>query len=545
MLERIVDVNGRNLGCTDNDLSNLFDPNKNTILQVFRNPSVTYGTAFDFLRNFFGANRDLLIEEFKRHGYPNVDAFLNSVPYDKHWLLMLAVKHGSSSIRFDCLIGEIVVTVYNQGGVTSGQQSAFNSFVDRVESFRSNTISFYDFFYQTDFWLSKFVAWVLNACWVEYSGNTKLLHQLHEKDKVFFKLVGSTWMLTMEKYVDPNDRSAHHRVYNYSQDVTQLIPGPYEDKRGGTLYGVELEMSTDYREKDIIDAFPDLYGILKSDSSVTGSKMNRWEFVSKPASLRQHKIQWAGFFKKLELDKFDMSDKHNNGFHVHVDRQAFESDTMHLKKFAWFFTNPVNHEFLFIMSNRDRHSLDSYSRIVNAKSVVHAERQAQSGGKMTALNFGKPKTIEVRLFKGIVSFATILMNLELVDSLVEYTRVASYSKCDFQNYLEWLDFHSGSSYRSLRLCLKEHDFSRLLIIGKIKSAFSAGMKPREIQNTLNRIEGVQAFKEEVMLEFTQSIYAMDTNLEFDPQRGLFVCTRATTKYAKFDDMLLQSYNFAA
>lgn len=531
------------LGTQTLELNDFFHPHKNRMLGKFVRDSTNsdgdytpkMSDAITFLKQLMEDNREAIKEAYTNRGFVRLDKFFETVPSDLHYVLFFAKPYGSASMKLKFTYEEQTVTTHNVSGVTN--LDSINSFVNYLQGL--NHLWYWDLQYSSADWVGEFVYWSMGGD--QFNQNNNVPRQLPRVNKVneldTIEIVPGVKRV-INRYVDPNSRTDLHDLFNYSANVCDKIQGPYGDGSKSTLYGIELELATDYQVKDIVDAFKDRYAFCKSDSSVNGNKNNRYEVVSKPATLRQHKINWATFFKRLDLDKFDTTDRTNNGCHIHIDRNAFDKDMAHLKKFSWFFSNPLNNEFLKIMS--DRKDNFQYAQLYTSKSLKHAETTLMGGGKNTCVNFQKSATIEVRLFKGIVSFATILKNLEFVDAILEYTRGCSWARCDYNSFLSWLDTQPTSNYRSLKLCVKENDFSRVEIIGKIKAAFGPNMTDRKITTTINSIPRIREFSAEVETEFYSSAYG--NSLEFKVVDGMFIFSKPMTKYAKFDDLFLSAYN---
>jgi hypothetical protein len=272
----------------------------------------------------------------------------------------------------------------------------------------------------------------------------------------------STWSgLKLEARMKPGDRRGLEQILNYSANVLEYLPytikGPKEP--ASTLYGVELEACSDYSPKEIIAAQKDLFFILKQDSSITGSKVQRYEMVTVPASLRAHKRLWAEFFEKVDYRQFDTTKETGNGMHVHIDRKAFSK--AHLNRFTWFIINPANKDFLFTVSERPtKRNLDEWANTPSTSAYSKKARAAicavaLNGRMRGAVHFKANKTVEIRIFKGIVSYATVVKNLEFVDSVVEFTRVTNLSQVTLKNYFSWLSAQPSNKYTVLRTFFTE------------------------------------------------------------------------------------------
>ena len=234
----------------------------------------------------------------------------------------------------------------------------------------------------------------------------------------------------------------------------RVITSPKEADQ--PVYGVELELSTDYSVRQLIEAVPDtLWVCAKQDSSITGSKSHRNEMVTLPMSFKAHKMLWAKWFSALDMRKFDTSRDTNNGMHIHVSRESFDNKR-HQRDFTWFFTTPMMKAFMIEFSERG--TLNDYCRMPNinpntTKKVV-ARRDALSyvAGLRGVINTGTSKpTIEVRLFKGIVNFASVLKNLELVDAAFHFTQGGiSYQSNPLSGFLKWLENQPKNRYEALK-----------------------------------------------------------------------------------------------
>lgn len=292
-----------------------------------------------------------------------------------------------------------------------------------------------------------------------------------------------------------------YRILSHSADATQYLGKrtvvTKEIKRGDkvikfekeyqpTLYGVELELATDHGEHALIDAQgDDPFLILKHDGSVSGKGLNKIELVTKPMDLRSHRRRWAKFLsnfynaEKQTYDKFDCSKTTSNGMHVHVDREAF-LDKDHVRRFAYMFAHPDNYDFLFAISERNSGDLSSWARFPSYNTVtkdkhifMYCVSDMESNGKYSVVNFNKSKTIEVRMFKGLVSYATVLKNLEFVDSFLEYTRTSSQFSSTLERYVTWLHSLPESRYKVLRAMTTKMNTDEMILKSQTRRYFAA------------------------------------------------------------------------
>jgi hypothetical protein len=291
----------------------------------------------------------------------------------------------------------------------------------------------------------------------------------------------------------PGDRRHLEQILSYSTNVLDHLPytikGPKEPK--ATLYGVELEACSDYTPKEVITAQKDLFFILKQDGSISGSKSQKYEMVSVPASLRAHKRLWAEFFDKVDYRKFDVSKDTGNGMHVHIDRKTFTKE--HLNRFTWFIINPANQDFLFAVSERPtKANMHEWARVPDGvifqPSKVSASRIAIALNRNLrgAIHFKSDKTVEIRLFKGIVSYATVVKNLEFVDSVVEFTRVTSLKNISLSHYLDWLETLPKNKYTVLKTFYEEAKVRQHTLNAQLTEYIWNTENPEDVTEKLNK-----------------------------------------------------------
>lgn len=290
----------------------------------------------------------------------------------------------------------------------------------------------------------------------------------------------------------PGDRRRLERVLNYSANVISYLPytikGQKEQK--APLYGVELEANGAYTAKELITAQKDLFFICKSDSTIYGTFQNCYELVTVPATLRAHKRLWAEFFEKIDYSKFDTSKNTGNGMHVHIGRDSFTMP--HLNRFTWFITNPANFDFILAVSERpNAKNLAEWAKMPNhyaARTKTTASRQAvrTNGSLRGAVHYKGNKTVEVRLFKGIVSYATVVKNIEFVDSVFHYTQAASLIKTELSDYLAWLATTPKNKYQMLKAFLSELKVDSFTVAAQLNSYLWSEANDSTIGDKLNK-----------------------------------------------------------
>lgn len=302
--------------------------------------------------------------------------------------------------------------------------------------------------------------------------------------------------LTVTIPITNANRSQLYSIFPYSTDITTIIPGKKKLPTEGTPIhvGVELEVSTDYGVNRLIDASAELFFIAKQDSSITGKKSQRMELVTVPASFKYLKKQYALWFNNLDYNMFDCTVETNNGMHVHVDRQAFDDD-YHIRNFCWFINNPANTPFIVAMS--DRGSLEAMrnytpflqfpnnSTRTTAFKSCHRLLDGYRGATNLKNGWANAKTVEVRIFRGIVSYAAIVKNLEFVESLLYFTQsLRSYRELSLGYYIKWLFNTPPNKYSILKKFVQSHDLDRFLLVADIKDLIFNETDPEKIAKIL-------------------------------------------------------------
>ena len=306
------------------------------------------------------------------------------------------------------------------------------------------------------------------------------------------------------------NRNTLYTHFNASADVCDILEGHWPIKLKSEpvtnrLYGLELECTTDYKIKDLMDAQDELFMVGKQDGSISGSKKLKIELVTVPMTLKAHKAQWSKWFTKLDYEKFDTTKKTTNGIHIHIDRKGFH-DTQHMKNFAWFFGNPSNKQFLTEFSERDPSTLSHYTNFPDIttsskKLEVYKRIQSYFPSKYFVVNFQKSKTIEVRLFKGIVSLAEIIKNLEFVDSVVEFTSMEKGPHhLTLKEYIRFLNGLPENKYQVLKeyIFKKMENLKNTLEVSEIKEIVFLETNPQRITEIINKEnllkKGINGFK---------------------------------------------------
>lgn len=263
----------------------------------------------------------------------------------------------------------------------------------------------------------------------------------------------------IQKFVTSADRTLIEKLLSYTANPMDYIRSDLKRSPLTPLLGVELEFSTNLSVKDLVAAQETPFAIYKQDNSVSGSKAHSVEMVTIPMTFDAHRTAWASWFGNIPLKEFDKTLKTTNGMHVHIDKREFDNSAF-LRRFCWFFSHPGNTNFFLTVSERSKTSFSQYARMptFNKKTTIagaikEAPSKIQCGQRGIIAVSSKP-TIEVRLFKGVVSFAALLKNLEFVMAALEFCRSASLKALTASDFCKWLESQPANRFTTLKAFLK-------------------------------------------------------------------------------------------
>jgi hypothetical protein len=324
-------------------------------------------------------------------------------------------------------------------------------------------------------------------------GPEQMVYFNHPLDDITKK--GLIFSLMLRQKITKTFRDPLYRVLSYSTQATNLIDWPILDKneKNPVLYGVELECVSDYNVRQIIDAQAIPFFIAKSDGSISGSKRNATELVTVPMSLKAHKKHWAHWFRNIDYKQFDCTKDTTNGLHVHIDRKAFMNE-QHLRNMVWFYTNPANTDFLLYISERGSlERMAQYSPIYQYPSSLSKVRAFKDCTRLVAgtrgiVNLSKTATVEVRMFRGIVSFGELVKDLEFVDAVFHFCEGEhSLNKLTFPDFLVWLSREPINKYTILRKFIDQcKNLPDMIIHSEVKSIVFNLSDPDTIVERLNK-----------------------------------------------------------
>jgi hypothetical protein len=185
----------------------------------------------------------------------------------------------------------------------------------------------------------------------------------------------------------------------------------------GIHLGVENEIAfVDEVTKKFLSSVPRSWMYMKSDSSVEQGV----ECVFHPTTLAYFQQN-----KKILDRHFECNIKPHKsaGMHVHLSKDKF--GTYQLFKFIQFFKDHVS--FIDKIAGR---SGNTYARPIVGKctEITKMAKKNESAERYRAININNEKTIEVRIFAGVVNTKDFMKNIEFCDALYNFTKTSPHFK---------------------------------------------------------------------------------------------------------------------
>ena len=244
--------------------------------------------------------------------------------------------------------------------------------------------------------------------------------------------------------------------YNYTPDEFN-----YHKLDGDNclFLGIEVEVETNkdrgYDErcaKEVTEYFKSLdlgeFFYIKHDGTVEG-----FELVTQPATLRymHEKIPWNTILKWFVSKGYTSYKTGNCGLHIHMNKKFFTPLDIH--KLRLFFS--TNKAYIYKFSKRQGFN-DKYCQYEDfsfgiKEFITEGKKQE---GKYWAIRTRPTKkdTVELRVFRGTLSYPRFLASLQFTDALAHYIKWVGIMSCQSKN--SWIEF--------IRWCSKENMYQHFL-----------------------------------------------------------------------------------
>lgn len=242
--------------------------------------------------------------------------------------------------------------------------------------------------------------------------------------------------------------------YNYVPDEFKISKLDWDNE---LCFGIEMEIETNKnRDEDEIWAtkvmeylrslnLGELFYI-KHDGTVQG-----FELVSHPMSAQfLHKnVPWYKMMEWMKKQGFTSYKGGNCGLHVHLNKAFFNPLDVH--KLRLFFA--INKPFIYKFSKRFGYN-DKYCQFeyLDVNSFIKSARKQDGKYQAIRTKPQKKNTVEIRVFRGTLSYPRFLASLQFCDALAHYVKMVSIVSC--QKKSSWINF--------IQWCTKTNNYNHFI-----------------------------------------------------------------------------------
>lgn len=254
-------------------------------------------------------------------------------------------------------------------------------------------------------------------------------------------------------------------IYNYKPDY---IPHYIENENPDTtlLLGAEIEVAGNHPEtdkkikEDVVKKCIQIINGSDSDEEnliySTHDGTVQIEFDTMPCSLEFHKnkMNYRKMFKYLDSVGYKGHDCDCAGLHIHADRKylgktKFQQDLVIAK--ILYIIEKFNDDLCIIARRNNGYSVFCGDKCASDTAVT-LYRKYRNTGKRAALNLQHSNTIEFRMFRSTLKYETLLLTLELVQDIINFSKNISFEELEDMSWNNLMDTFSDE--------LKEYYISR-------------------------------------------------------------------------------------
>lgn len=297
-------------------------------------------------------------------------------------------------------------------------------------------------------------------------------------DNYTYSDIQNTYITNDEYDEEQEEEEANNSVigdYHSSKRILSRIPSSFDTRKTPVLMGLELEMEVRSGDREEIAlelhnavSYCDKgrYMALEND----GSLHNGFEMVTGWTGLDVHAKQLQHF--KNPIRGLKSHDTSTCGLHVHICKKGMT--LFHAVKMVLFVNDSGNQRLVRSLARRDS---SRYSQVKNKKAGYEWLKNAKTDNNLKylnadryeALNFQNDRTVEFRMFKGTLRYATIMACLEFTYATWFFCRDTGTNQLTTENFLEFISRSENlGDTKFLRQYLTEKNWS-LPELGKIKN----------------------------------------------------------------------------
>lgn len=208
-------------------------------------------------------------------------------------------------------------------------------------------------------------------------------------------------------------------ILNYSTKPEPIFR-KLKNETTKSYFGWEWEVESKHNPKDIARIANQTGNGLfycKHDGSIR----NGCEIVTHPMTynyFRRNSKMFQEMFDKIKKAGGHSLDMDNTGVHVHISREAFDGAD-HMINFARCISQAIDYSEFISLRKGTRYA--HYKK--NSTSDIKKELEGSvSRDRYRAVNFCNRNTLEVRIYKGTISFDAILMYLQHIICCMEFSK---------------------------------------------------------------------------------------------------------------------------
>lgn len=264
-----------------------------------------------------------------------------------------------------------------------------------------------------------------------------------------------------EIFLEPSQTEKKYiHIYNYKPDY---IPHYIENENPDTtlLLGAEIEVAgnhpeTDRRIKeDVVKKCIQIINGSDSDEEnliySTHDGTVQIEFDTMPCSLEFHKnkMNYRKMFKYLDSVGYKGHDCDCAGLHIHADRKylgrtKFQQDLVIAK--ILYIIEKFNDDLCIIARRNNDYSVFCGDKCTSDTAVTLYGKY-RNIGKRAALNLQHSNTIEFRMFRSTLKYETLLLTLELVQDIINFSKNISFEELEDMSWNDLMDTFSDALKR--------------------------------------------------------------------------------------------------
>lgn len=268
----------------------------------------------------------------------------------------------------------------------------------------------------------------------------------------------SIFSMEFNGMLQPEKKYIHS--YNYKPDY---IPHYIENENPETtlLLGAEIEVAGNHPETDrrikedtVKKCIQIMNGSDSDEESLIYSTHDgtvQIEFDTMPCSLEFHKnkMNYRKMFKYLDSVGYKGHDCDCAGLHIHADRKylgrtKFQQDLVIAK--ILYIIEKFNDDLCIIARRNNDYSVFCGDKCTSDTAVTLYGKY-RNIGKKAALNLQHSNTIEFRMFRSTLKYETLLLTLELVQDIINFSKNISFEELEDMSWNDLMDTFSDALKR--------------------------------------------------------------------------------------------------